>query len=62
MSTIWMLLGGFLILLGLAGLLLTVLFEQTAVRRLKRKYAGIYANMYTDMYTKPAEAGRWELE
>lgn len=44
MSTIWMILGGFLILLGLAGLLLTVWLEQAAVRRLRRKYAGIYAN------------------
>lgn len=47
MSAIWMILGGFLIFLGLAGFLITVLFEQAAVRRLKRKY--------TDLYTKQME-------
>lgn len=45
MSAIWMILGGFLILLGLAGFLITVLFEQAAVRKLKRKYANMYTNL-----------------
>lgn len=48
MSTIWMITGGFLIVLSLAGFLTTVLFERVAVRKLQRKYAEIFTSQYAD--------------